>query len=174
MRNVSAFVFCFFISATVWAQDKSAFKIDVKKYSSIDSLVKRTFLLVVDGVPTVEKPSMLNIFSIDIVNNDALNLEETYHKGIIAINTKTAVVAAYKKQFSKLSRKYKKYLLSHQNNDRDIMYVLNGVPLADDDEIIARIHDSLQKLESVNFIKSNIAKGVYGTPRPVLIISTNK
>jgi len=94
---------------------------------------------------------------------------------VILVVTKVYAIAQCQKKLGAFSKQYKKYLLSHQNSDKHIIYVLNGVALAgNDDENIRRVYDSLKTLVSVNFIKSNIRKGVYGTPRPVLVISTNK
>lgn len=151
-------IFCFFIAATVCAQDNSAFQIDVKKYSLIDSLVKQTFLLVVDGVPTEEKPTMLNIFSLNIIDNDKLPIYwESYHKGVIVINTKTAVVAGYKKKLSTLSRKYRDYLLSHQNDDNDILYVIsNGKNSVNGSsaELLRELYEiQFKKVKKVQFVE---------------------
>jgi hypothetical protein len=146
---------------------------------NIDTLIKQRAVFVMDGI-VLQKPYHFNpdsIISINIIKHDKAKewFEGEAQNGLVVIVSRHGAIISYQKKFSTLSRKYKKYLVSHQNNDHEIIYVLNGVQLAGDgEEIVRKIYDSLKKLESVNFIKSNLAKGVYGTPRPVLIISTHK
>jgi hypothetical protein len=130
MRKILTFIFCFFLAATVCAQDSVTYQVNFKKYLSIDSLVKMSFLLVVDGVPTADKPLFTNVLTVDVLEDvdysKFANMAEAPHIGFIIITTKASAIAAYKKRISSFSLKYKDYLLSHQDDDNDILYVISN------------------------------------------------
>ena len=45
---------------------------------------------------------------------------------VVLVVTKAYAIAQYQKKLGTLSRKYKHYLLSHQNDDNDILYVISN------------------------------------------------
>ncbi len=95
---------------------------------------------------------------------------------VIVITTKQAAAAMYKNTFCSFSRKYRKYLKSCENNDRSVLYVLNGNPLESDENetIKALCRISKDSIISVKFIPHVLKRGVYDyrSDRAALIIRT--
>ena len=96
-----------------------------------DSLNDRV-VYVVNGVPVSKDKVNNNDILIKSVLKASSIPATTFEKEIdsaIAIITKTYAITEYQKKFSVFSRKYKDYLETHQNNDDDFLYVLDGVQL---------------------------------------------
>jgi TonB-dependent SusC/RagA subfamily outer membrane receptor len=49
--------------------------------------------------------------------------------GVIIITTKQYAVSQYQRKLSLFSKKYKNYLLKIQNDDKELIYILNGMPV---------------------------------------------
>ncbi len=94
---------------------------------------------------------------------------------VTSISRKYAI-EQYQKKLSTFSKDYNNYLQINRNDDSNVLYVLNGVPMAaDENDNIKKVYASLEKLKSVNFIKSIASLNVYPErTRPLLVITTKK
>ncbi|HTD40332.1 MAG TPA: hypothetical protein VK671_06900 [Mucilaginibacter sp.] len=80
---------------------------------------------------------------------------------VIIIVTKKSAVMEYQFKFSTFSKKYKDYMKSHQNNDEDFLYVLDGIPVQGkrDDIIRALYKIPSEKIKEVGFNKKQPTDG---------------
>jgi TonB-dependent SusC/RagA subfamily outer membrane receptor len=82
--------------------------------------------------------------------------------GVIIIITKLYAKQQYQKQFSAFSKKYKRYLKGHQNNDKDVLYILNGVPVneKESDEATRKLYGRpFKQIQKVDY-SDKFAEGV--------------
>ncbi|MDB5122598.1 MAG: SusC/RagA family TonB-linked outer membrane protein [Mucilaginibacter sp.] len=105
-----------------------------------------------------------DILSISVLKDAAANARygSKAANGVIIIITKLYAKEQYQKQFSTFSKKYKRYLEGHQNNDKDILYILNGVPVNEKerDEATRRLYGILFKqIKKVDY-SDNFVEGM--------------
>jgi len=104
-----------------------------KKVENMDTLAKHGALFVMDGV-VLQKPYYLNpdsIVDLTIITRNKAN--EIFHSSaqndIVVMISSRRAIADYQKKFSAFSEDYRKYLQTHKNDDKNILYILNGVTL---------------------------------------------
>jgi hypothetical protein len=117
-----------------------------KKIENIDTLAKHGALFVMDGIE-LQKPYHFrrdSVVAITIITRDEARkwFESDAQNDVVVMISRQRAVADYQKKFSALSGAYKKYLQTHQDNDKDISYILNGVPLdlKDRNDIIRKLY----------------------------------
>lgn len=96
---------------------------------------KNKVLFVIDGKQTYtyatdneNVPSPDIIESVNILKPDAAKLRygKLGENGAVIIKTKNETILSFQKRLSGLSKKYKEYLGTHNGNDDDVYYVVNG------------------------------------------------
>jgi hypothetical protein len=96
-----------------------------------DSLNDRV-LYIVNGVPVsenaIKNEDILIKYVLKGPSIAAMNFENEIDS-VIAIITKPYAITQYQKKFNAFSKKYKSYLDTHQDNDGDLLFVLDGVPV---------------------------------------------
>ncbi len=69
---------------------------------------------------------------------------------VIVIETRANAIKAYQKRFSAFSKKYKSYLEKHQNTDKDLTYVINGIQVEGKRDDIIKTLFNIEKKEIVD------------------------
>ena len=89
------------------------------------------------------------------------------------IVTKKFAISQYQQKFSNLSKDYKIYFSDPKNNDKEFLYVLNGVPVdqTKNDEI-KKLYDISPKKIKVVLFKDKGSE--LGNIKPLVIITTKK
>lgn len=190
MKTLKVFIFVFSFSLHALGQTSVAVKPDtsaaIKKGQTLQLINGSRPLLVIDNVlipdsvadktfTTLDPKAILEISVLK--DSAASNLySPAGNRSVLIITNRAYAIAQYQKKFSTFSRDYKKYLRLHKYDDSNLVYVLNGVPMAaDEKDNIKMIYDSLGRLSSVGFLKSDASVNYYPErTSPVLIINTRK
>jgi TonB-dependent SusC/RagA subfamily outer membrane receptor len=96
--------------------------------------------------------------------------------GVIIITTKMYARMKYQNTFSASSKKYKRYIKNHQNNDEGLMYVLNGNLLekTGNSDSIKKLYDiPAGAIKSVD-VMDKYYKGIFNNDKPIIVITTKK
>lgn len=190
MKALILFILVFSFSFHALSQTGIAVKADTsgaeKKGQSLQMINGSQPLLIIDNVQIADSVAdktfkILDpkaILEISILKDSAASslYSSAGNRSVLMITNKAYAVEQYQKKFSKFSVDYEKYLQLHKNDDSNLVYVLDGVPMAaDENDNIKKLYDSSEKLKSVNFIKSIASLNVYPErTRPALVITTKK
>jgi hypothetical protein len=118
----------------------------IKKSDTVFSKLPDSALYVIDGLISDKKLTGIapqNILSIDILKKDkaAELFEGGFKNGVVIVVTKSSAIKSYQNRLGAFSQKYKEYLQKNQNDDKGLVYILNGIQLKrNSDETINILH----------------------------------
>ncbi|WP_426668415.1 hypothetical protein ACPPVU_19775 [Mucilaginibacter sp. McL0603] len=119
---------------------------------------------IVNGIPvSKDKINNEDILTKDVIKGPSIAAlhSEKEIDSVILIITKSSAITQYQKKFGTFSKKYKSYLDTHQNNDEDFIYVLDGVQLKGKrNDIIKTLYEiPSKKIKEVGFNKKQSTDG---------------
>jgi len=139
-------------------------KVETTTVKRQDSIFSR-LVFVIDGIAsTKEKLVGIDPHNVLIFDNSQIK------KDTVVIVTKVFATQQYQNRFSTFSKKYKDYIASHQNNDEDFLYVLDGVQVQGKrDDIIKTLYKiPSEKIKEIGFNEKQATDG----SATVVIINT--
>jgi hypothetical protein len=165
----------YFIPLNVSGQNNIQ-KADTVKAKLLDSTVDKEALYVIDGQVSINKLDSINpndILEVVILKKEKIS-DPSFQPlhDIVVVVTKTYAVLQYQEKFSAFSKEYRDYLKQHKNYDRDVVYILNAVPvMGKENEIIEALYKiKTGEIKNVEFRPS--PQGEHGSA--VVIIKTKK
>jgi len=181
MRKIYWLIVLLFLSIGVAAQNQTQFFRDSANVAYLKTPdANSTILYVVDGIPVSNKVIKIDDILIKKgVTGDVFGgIGEKKLDSIFIIITKRSAISGYQTMLSRFSGKYRRYLKIHKNNDRRVLYVVNGAPLGGvEKEIIKDLYEiRRQDVVDVRFIRHASKKGVYDytSDNAALIIETKQ
>ena len=115
-----------------------------------------------------------NILTLQILKSKDVDNNPT--PTTVLIITKQFALISYQKNIGASSKEYKSYIEHHQNNDEDLIYVLNGNVLKNNNngDLIKKLYDiPIEKIKSVNFMEKHW-KNIFNNNKPIIVITTRK
>ena len=140
--------------------------IDTIKKNDTISTLPDSAVYVIDGEISDKKLNGIdpkNILSIDILKKDkaAELFEGGFRNGLVIVVTKSSAVKRYQKKLGTFSGKYREYLQKNQNDDKELIYILNGVQLKQNNNeaigILYKIH--IEDIKTVGY-SDNFIEGM--------------
>jgi hypothetical protein len=168
------------VNGAILVSTKSYQRINAgKNNDTVKSAFSDGAIYIIDGILSDKKLEGVNphdVLSIDIIRKDKAYeySENDVRGGVVVVVTKAFAVISYQKKLSAFSKKYKNYIETHQNNDKELVYVLNGVPLEkkNNDEIIRTLYKiSIENIKTVNYPNNFIERMKSGA---TIFITTKK
>jgi TonB-dependent SusC/RagA subfamily outer membrane receptor len=187
MKALTIILCLFYFSNNAFGQNSAiktgAFKQTSGEASNIKSynpLYVINGQLVIDTVPdhVMKTVNASDILQLKILKGDSASAiyGEEWVKGVVLITTKKYAKTMYQSALSTFSDKYKDYLETHQNNDENIAYLINGRFLKgkDDAYVIALLYEiPVRKIKTVDFTEKRL-KNIFTDIKPVVDITTRK
>jgi hypothetical protein len=181
--KVFIIIFCLFISMDALAQSDSLQKDTSKKFTIVDAKpIKQPekVLYIINEMPRYNILIKKDLDINNILYINVLKPSEATSKygskaadGAVVIVYKAFAIKAYQKKLSGFSKQYKTYLSTHQNQDKDFQYELNGLTLEDDyfDNIKKLYKIPVESIKRVDFLKNPSHNGYSGKTEIINILT---
>ena len=179
-------LFCFFLPAIALAQSIDTTKVDssVVRLERDMALIHPRFklLYVIDdkayyrsSVTKIPEPT--DVLEVKVLNEDAAKQAygELAEYGAVVIITKEYAIKVFQKKLSSLSKDYKDYLEKNRTEVTDLTYVVDGVPIEDNQfKVVKKLYDIKDEVRTVDFAEKPVQQLNTNNPKPVVTITTKK